>query len=91
MLKPRKTARDIRDGKLIGFGVRVLPSGAKRYFIHSQHEGRRLWKTVGDVGSMGLDEARRQATELLAAIRRDEPAALPEDRLFEAVSRRAGA
>ena len=41
-LKKRKTTCDIRDGKLRGFGIRVLPSGAKRYFIHSQHRGRRV-------------------------------------------------
>jgi len=40
--KKRKTTYDIRDGKLRGFGIRVLPSGAKRYFIHSQHRGRRV-------------------------------------------------
>ena len=43
-LKRRKTTYDIRDGKLRGFGIRVLPSGAKRYFIHSQHRGRRVWE-----------------------------------------------
>ncbi len=85
-LEPRKSPYDIRDTELKGFGVRVLPSGAKRFFVHSQHEGRRLWKTVGDAGNIGLDEARKRATELLAAIRRDEPAALPEERLFEAVA-----
>ena len=85
-LEPRKSPYDVRDAELKGFGVRVLPSGGKRYFIHSQHQGRRLWKTVGDAGSMGLDEARRRAAELLAAIRRDETPALPEDRLFEAVA-----
>ena len=85
-LEPRKSPYDVRDTELKGFGIRILPSGARRFFIHSQHEGRRLWKTVGDAGSIGFDEARRQATELLAAIRRDEPAALPEDRLFEAVA-----
>ena len=41
-LKPRKTARDIRDGKLRGFGVSVLPSGSKRHFIHGQHRGERV-------------------------------------------------
>ena len=85
-LEPRKSPYDTRDAELKGFGVRVLPSGAKRYFIHSQHEGRRVWKTVGDAHSIGLDDARKRATELLAAIRRDEAPALPEDKLFEAVA-----
>ena len=85
-LEPRKSPYDVRDTELKGFGVRVLPSGARRFFVHSQHEGRRLWKTVGDASSIGLDEARKRATELLAAIRRDEPATVPEDSLFEAVA-----
>ena len=85
-LKPRKSPYDVRDTELKGFGVRVLSSGSKRFFVHSQHEGRRIWKTVGDAGSIGLEEARRQAAHLLAAIRRDETPALPEDRLFEAVA-----
>ena len=41
-LKPRKSVYDVRDRDLKGFGVRVLPSGVKRYFIHSQHDGRRF-------------------------------------------------
>ena len=43
-LKSRKSAYDIRDRELTGFGVRVLPSGGKRYFIHSQHRRRRVWE-----------------------------------------------
>ena len=85
-LGPRKSPYDVRDSDLKGFGVRVLPTGGKRFFIHSQHEGRRIWKTVGDAGGMGLDEARRQAAELLAAVRRDEAPTLPEEKLFEAVA-----
>ncbi len=85
-LKARKIPYDVRDASLKGFGVRVLPSGRKRFFVQSQHEGRRLWKTVGDADSIGLQEARRRATELLAAIRRDEPPCPPEGRLFEAVA-----
>ena len=85
-LKARKAPYDIRDGELKGFGVRVLPSGARRFFIHSQHDGRRVWKTIGDADCMGLDEARRRAREALAAIRRDETPALPRDWAFEAVA-----
>ena len=83
-LKPRKTPYDIRDSELKGFGVRILPSGAMRFFIHSQHEGQRLWKTIGDADVMELEEARRRAREALAAIRCDE--AFPEEKRFEAVA-----
>ena len=86
-LEPRKSAYDVRDADLKGFGIRVLSSGSKRFFVHSQHEGQRIWKTVGDAGSIGLDEARRRATALLAAIWRDEEAtAPPEEKVFEAVA-----
>ena len=85
-LEARKAPYDVRDGELKGFGVRVLPSGRKRFFVHSQHEGRRLWKMVGDADTIGLDEARRRATDLLAAIRRDEAPVLPEEKLFEVVA-----
>ena len=87
-LKRRNTTYDIRDGKLRGFGIRVLPSGAKRYFIHSQHRGRRVWKIVGEVGSIGADEARARAKSLLAAIREgsDEEAAAPPDIAFETIA-----
>ena len=87
-LKPRKSAYDVRDRDLKGFGVRVLTSGAKRYFIHSQHNGRRFWKIVGQAGAIGPDEARSQARTLLAVIRNgsgDETAA-PADVAFETVA-----
>ena len=86
-LAPRKTAYDIRDGKLRGFGVRVTPSGRKRFFVHCQHQGERVWKIVGEASAMDIAEARPVATTMLAAIRRGEPAPpRPEDALFEAVA-----
>ena len=87
-LKRRKSAYDVRDPELRGFGVRVLPSGAKRYFIHSQHRGRRVWKIVGRAGPVDLDEARDRASVMLAAIRdgTDAQAAAAPDILFEAVA-----
>ena len=87
-LKPRKSVYDVRDRDLKGFGVRVLPSGAKRYFVHSQHQGRRVWKIVGDAGAIGVDEARDQARTLVASIRNGigDEAAPPPDVAFEAVA-----
>jgi len=41
-LEPRKSTCDLRDRDLKGFGLRVLPSGARRCFILSKHRGRRV-------------------------------------------------
>ena len=87
VLRPRKNTYDIRDAKLKGFGVRVLPSGRKRFFVHCQHRRERVWKIVGDAASMEVRDARSQAAEMLAAIRRDANApSRPGETLFEAVA-----
>ena len=87
VLRPRKTARDIRDGKLRGFGVRVLPSGRKRFFVHCQHGGERIWKIVGDNVTMSVEDARSRAVEMLAGIRRGEDVSRDAcEPLFEAVA-----
>ena len=86
-LVPRKTPYDIRDGKLRGFGVRVTSSGRKRFFVHCQHRGMRVWKIVGEAGAMDIAEVRSLAETMLAAIRRGEPVpARPEEALFETVA-----
>ena len=89
-LKTRKTAYDIRDGKLRGFGLRVLPSGAKRFFVHSQHRGERVWKIIGDADAIDVREARSRAVTMLATIRMGEnPPRDPAETLFEAVAEAA--
>ena len=86
-LKPRDSAYDIRDAKLRGFGVRVLPSGARRFFIHCQYRGERFWKIVGDAHTLRLEEARTRAASTLAAIRRGENTSERlDERFFEAVA-----
>jgi len=86
-LRPRRTAYDIRDARLRGFGVRVLPAGGKRFFVQSQHRGERIWKLIGDAGNTNVVEARSHATEMLAAIRKGETAPVrPEETLFEVVA-----
>ena len=84
---PRKTAFDVRDARLKGFGVRVLPSGGKSYFVHCQHRGGRIWKIVGDAGALDVPEARSRAGKMLAAIRRGETAPRrPDETLFDTVA-----
>ena len=70
-LRPRKASRDVRAASLKGFGIRVYPTGRKRYFIATQFEGQRIWKIVGDAADMGPGEAREQARVMLAALRSD--------------------
>ena len=87
-LPRRRAVRDVRDTELTGYGVRVMPSGAKRYFIHSQHQGRRVWKIVGDAGTMTEAEARNRARSMLAALRDggDADAGGPGEAPFETVA-----
>ena len=87
-LRPRRKVRDIRDAELKGYGVRVMPSGARRYFIHSQHRGKRVWKIIGDAAAIAEPEARARARSMLAALRdgREPDAADPGGTLFETVA-----
>lgn len=85
-LRAKKITRNIRDTALAGFGVRVLPGGRKRFFLHSRHEGRRIWKIVGDPSNMTVAEARERARGLLASIRSGRP---DGETLFETVAEEA--
>ena len=67
-LRPRRKVHILRDTELRGYGVRVMPSGAKRYFVHSQHQGRRFWRTLGDAATLTEAEARALARTMLAAV-----------------------
>ncbi len=87
-LKPGKVILDARDTELKGFGIRIMPSGTRRYFIHSQHEGRRIWKTFDDAGAVTVAQARQRARAMLAAYRNGGPAdpGVERDALFETVA-----
>ena len=69
-LKPRKQTHHVRDPSLTGFGVRILPSGSKRYFLHRQSDGKRIWHAIGDAGAITLESARSRARALLAGAAR---------------------
>ena len=87
-LKPRKTVYDIRDDARTGFGVRVLPSGRKSYFVHIQHQGLRVWKQLGSTEVLSMAEARSRAAAVAASIKSGDPAGgtTPDETLFEAVA-----
>ena len=86
-LKPLNSTYDIRDTDLKGFGIRILPSGKKTYFLQTQHEGQRRWTRISDTDAMPEAEARSQARTLLAGLTkgRDTPlttvVAVPVERL----------
>ena len=87
-LKPRNSTYDIRDTDLKGFGIRILPSGKKSYFLQTQHEGQRRWTKIGDADALAEAEARSQARTLLAGLRkgRESVPAQPAEIAFEAVA-----
>ena len=86
-LKPRKQTYDVRDPSLKGFGVRILPSGRKRYFLHSQVGGNRAWHAIGNAEDITLEYARTQARTLLASRRYGyEPASGTSSIPFETVA-----
>ena len=95
-LGPRRKVRDVRDKDLKGYGVRVMPSGTKRYFVHSQYRGRRVWKIVGDAAALTEAEARARARSMLAAMRAggepdaEDPGATPFEAVAEEVFDRYG-
>ena len=63
----------------MGSGPR--PRDAKG-FIHYQHQGERVWRTVDDAATTDVGEARSCSIRALAAIRPRDPA----ETLFEAVA-----
>jgi hypothetical protein len=66
----------VMDGDLVlwdespkGFGLRVKASGVKTFIIqYRNRSGRSRRYSIGQVGKVTLDEARKQATKLLGQI-----------------------
>jgi len=63
-LSPDKNrALRFRDTKVDGLGLKIEPSGDKRYFWRRRAGGRIAWKTIGEVGVISLEQARQKASE----------------------------
>ena len=89
-LEPAEKAWVVWDEAVPGFGVRVLPSGARSWFVRFRHVGqdgkrgsRRL--VIGRHGEMTVEEARRKASEVLADVASEgEPDGRQEETTAEA-------
>ena len=68
-LEPASSVREVRATQLRGFGVRIMPSGRKSWFVHAQHDKRRKWTNLGDASKMRLAKARTLARACLATLR----------------------
>ena len=68
------------DRELPGFGVRVYPSGEKRYIVQSRGPGGSRRVTLGRHGELTAERARRMAAEVIDRIKQgaDPVPAVPE-------------
>ncbi len=85
-LRPGQRTRNIRDKELKGFGVRILPSGRKSFFLHRQIDGRRVWHALGDADAITLECARSKATSLLVSRQRGDVPVVVGPVPFESVA-----
>jgi integrase len=65
------------DDQLSGFGVKVLPSGSRRYIVKYRigsggRQAPQRWLTLGTHGAITCDQARDMAQQALAAVARGE-------------------
>ena len=77
-LEPDGSVREFRDTQLRGFGVRIMPSGRKSWFVHAQNDKRRKWTKLGEATTMPLAKARTLARANLATYRNRNPSSPPD-------------
>ena len=68
-LKALKKAYVVWDrGRIPGFGLKVLPSGRKVFFLDARIDGRSRRITIGQYGPLTPDAARKMATNKLSQV-----------------------
>ena len=66
------------DHELLGFGVRVYPSGRKVYLVQTRSGGKSKRVTIGRHGVLTAEQARRKAAQLIASIKSGEELVRPQ-------------
>ena len=71
--KPEPKARILCDSGLVGFGLRIQPSGVKSYILDYRHGNppRQRRATIARVGEVLLKVARDKAAEIKYQARQD--------------------
>ncbi|WBL33078.1 tyrosine-type recombinase/integrase [Sinirhodobacter sp. HNIBRBA609] len=67
-LKPEGQDYFVWDSQIAGFGVRVMPSGAKTYQAQYRKGGRTRRVSLGRHGKITVDEARRLAKDVMGQV-----------------------
>lgn len=73
LMAPERGESKVWDSELRGFGLRIRASGHRAFIIQYRNgEGRTRRLTIGRLGQLTPEEARKQARQLLAAVARGE-------------------
>ena len=87
-VEPDEKRREYWDTDLPGFCLRVEPSGIRTFFVRYRAKGggrnapRRFWR-IGRYGPVTVDEARKQAKQILGAVANDEDPALAKRTMLD--------
>ena len=72
LLEPKAEGYFVWDSEIKGFGIRVLPSGAKTYQIQYRKGGRTRRAAIGRHGNITAEIARAKAKELMGEVSKGE-------------------
>jgi len=68
-LQPLTTSYFMWDSLVVGFGVRVMPSGTKTFQVQYRKGARTRRASLGRFGVVSVEQARDQAREMLGQVR----------------------
>jgi len=67
-LLPTEKEYFVWDDQIKGFGIRVYPSGGKRYIAQTFRQGKTTRVQIGKHGTIAFDEAKRRAKKIIMDI-----------------------